>query len=81
MSSEIRIMNCVNLKILSQMCLAGTVVAFWSSTQEMGGLKPFTVITTTFVTEFSEFNEIFFGKLKYRTCCGHLLCDNTACYL
>ena len=42
---------------VSQMCLAGTVVAFWSLTQEMAGSNPFTVMTNIFVTEFSEFSE------------------------
>ena len=39
------------------MCFAGTVVAFWSLTQEMAGSNPFTVMTNIFVTEFSEFSE------------------------
>ena len=44
----------LNLKILSLTCLAGTVVASWSFTQEVAGLSPFTVMTNVFVTEFSE---------------------------
>ena len=41
------------------MCLAGTMVASWSITQEVtvAGSSPFTVMTNIFVTEFSEFNE------------------------
>ena len=51
--------NGVNLKILSLICvcLAGAVVASWSLTQGLTGLKPFTVMTNFSVTEFSEFNE------------------------
>ena len=30
------------------MCLAGTVATSWSPTQEVVGLKPFTVMTNTF---------------------------------
>ena len=41
------------------MCLAGTVVASWSLTQEVAGSNPFTVMTNIFVTEFSEFTETF----------------------
>ena len=39
------------------MCLAHTVVASWSLTQDMEGSNPFTVIINILVTEFSEFNE------------------------
>ena len=46
---------------VSHICLAGTVVASWSLTQEMSGLSPFTVLTNIFVTEFREFRETF-GK-------------------
>ena len=42
---------------VSHMCLAGSVVASWSLTQEMAGSSPFTVMTNIFVTEFSEFTE------------------------
>ena len=42
----------------SHLCLAGTVVASWSLTQEVASLSPFTVMTNIFVTEFSEFIEI-----------------------
>ena len=38
---------------VSQLCLAATVVASWPLTQEMAGLNPFTVMTNTFVAEFS----------------------------
>ena len=41
------------------MCLAGTVVASWSHTQEVAGPNPFTVMTNIFVTELSEFSETF----------------------
>ena len=39
---------------VSHMCLAGTVVASWSLTQEVAGSSPFTVLTNIFVTEFHE---------------------------
>ena len=42
---------------VSNICLAGAVVASWSLTQEVGGLNPFTVMTNTFVTEFAELSE------------------------
>ena len=42
---------------ISSMCLAGTVVASWSLTQEVEGLNPFTVMTNTFVTEFAKLSE------------------------
>ena len=35
---------------VSYMCLAGTVVAFWSLTQELAGSNPFTVMTNIFFT-------------------------------
>ena len=38
------------------MYLAGAVVA-WSHIQDVGGLSPFTVMTNSFVHEFSEFSE------------------------
>ena len=37
------------------MCLTGTVIAFWSLTQDAAGSCPFTVMTINFVTEISEF--------------------------
>ena len=39
------------------MCLAGTVVASSSVTQEVAGSNPFTVMTNIFVAEFIKFNE------------------------
>ena len=39
---------------VSHMCLAGTVIASWSLTEEVAGSSPFTVMTNIFVTEFSE---------------------------
>ena len=39
------------------MCLAGTLVASWSLTQEIAGSNPFTVMTNIFVTELSKFSE------------------------
>ena len=41
---------------VSHMCLAGAVVASWSLTRGgwEAGSSPFTVITTIFVTKFSE---------------------------
>ena len=39
------------------MCLAGTVVASWSLTQEVAGSNPFTVMTGIFVIELAEFSE------------------------
>ena len=41
---------------VSHMCLAGTVVASSSLTQEVESSSPFTVMTNIFVTEF-EFSE------------------------
>ena len=46
------------------MCLAGTVVASWSQTQEVAGSNLFSVLTNILVAEFSEFNENIKGKLK-----------------
>ena len=42
--------------VMSDMCLAGVVVASWSLLQEVAGSSPFTV-TNIFVTEFAEFSE------------------------
>ena len=42
---------------VSHMCLAGTVVASWSVTQDVTGLSPFTIMTNIFVSEFSEFSK------------------------
>ena len=42
---------------VSHMCFAGAVVASKSLTQEVAGLNPFTVMTNSFVTEFSKFSE------------------------
>ena len=39
---------------VSHTCLAGTVVASLSLTQEVAGLSSFTVMTNIFVTKFSE---------------------------
>ena len=39
------------------MCLAGTVVASLSLTQEVAGSISFTVMTDIFVIEFTEFSE------------------------
>ena len=44
---------------VSSMCLASTMVASWSLTQEVAGSSPFTVMTNIFVTEFAEFSETF----------------------
>ena len=44
---------------VSHMCLAGTVVASLSLTQEVTGLSTFTVMTNIFMTEFAEFSETF----------------------
>ena len=46
--------------LVSNICLAGALVASWSLTQEVAGwqvLSPFTVMTNIFVTEFTEFSE------------------------
>ena len=42
---------------ISHVCLPGTAVASWSLTQEVAGSSPFTVRTSIFVSEFSEFSE------------------------
>ena len=39
------------------MCLAGTVVASWSLTQEMAGSSPFAVMANIFVNECAEISE------------------------
>ena len=39
------------------MCLAGSVIASWSLTQDVAGSSPFTVMTNIFVFEFTEFIE------------------------
>ena len=49
---------------VSHMCLAGTMVASWSLTQEVAGLNSFTAMTFILVTEFSDFNEKIYGKLN-----------------
>ena len=55
-----RSMNCSQFKDpVSDMCLVGTVAACWSLTQQMASLSHFTVMMNIFVTEFSEFSEIF----------------------
>ena len=48
-------MNCAQFRDpASHVCLAGTVVASWSLTQEVAASSPFTVRANIFVTEFSE---------------------------
>ena len=42
---------------VTHVCLAGTVVAPWSLTQELAGSNPFTEMTNIFVAEFPEFSE------------------------
>ena len=52
---------------VSHMCLAGTVVASWSLTEEVAewqGLEPFQCNDKYFVTEFSEFSENIQEKLQ-----------------
>ena len=44
---------------VSHTFLAGAVVASWSLTHEVAGLRHFTVMTNIFVTEFDEFSETF----------------------
>ena len=39
---------------VSHMCLPGAVVVSWSFTQEIEGLKPFTIIVNILVTKFNE---------------------------
>ena len=39
---------------MSHICLADTVVEFWSLTQEVAGSNLFTVIPNIFVTDFGE---------------------------
>ena len=56
-------MNCSQFKDhVSNMCLAGTVVACWSLTYEMTSSSPFTVMPNIFVTEFAQFSETFRKK-------------------
>ena len=42
---------------VSNMCLVGAMIAYFSLSQEVAGLSPFTVMTNLFVTQFSEFSE------------------------
>ena len=42
---------------VSHMCLAGTLVASWSQTQEAVHSNPFTVMTDIFVIEIIEIRE------------------------
>ena len=42
---------------VSHMCLAGTVIASWSLTQEKAGLSPFTIMTNIFVNSVKTFRE------------------------
>ena len=42
---------------VSHMCLAGTLVASWSLTQEVTGESPFFVMKNIFVTELAGFTE------------------------
>ena len=44
---------------VSDVCLAGVVIASWSLTQRVAGSGPFTVVTNIFVTELAEFSETF----------------------
>ena len=39
--------------IVSSMCLAGDVIAYWSLTEEVAGSSHFTAMTNIFVTEFA----------------------------
>ena len=48
---------------VSDMCLAGAVVASWSLMLEVAGSSPFTVMTNILVTEFAEFSENIQEKL------------------
>ena len=61
---------------VSHMCLAGTVVASWSLTQEVTGSIPFIVMTNIFVTEFSEFSETF-RKTKLSALTSVVKCGNS----
>ena len=58
-------MNSAQFKYpVSHMCLAGTVVAPWSLTQQMAAPSPFTLMTYISVTEFSKFSKNIWGKLN-----------------
>ena len=50
---------------VSNMCLAGAVIASKSPTLEVTGSNPLTVMANILVTEFSEFNENIKGNLNY----------------
>ena len=57
---------------LVSICLACTVVASWSLTQEVVGSSPFTVMTNIFVTEFIEtFGENSYEKLQISGLLSH----------
>ena len=45
---------------VSNMCLAGAVVACWSLTQVIASSSPFTVMPNIFVTELAEFSDTLF---------------------
>ena len=49
---------------VSNMCLAGAMVAPWYLKQDVAGSSPFTVMTNIAVTEFAEFIENI-GRIKY----------------
>ena len=53
---------------VSHMCLAGTMVASCSLTQEVAGSSPFTV-NKFFVTEFAEFSDKYLGKTLMSNIC------------
>ena len=66
---------------VSHMCLAGTVVAPWSLTQEMAGSSPFIVKTNIFVIEFSKqfskhFSKHWRTKFNPRTPFYHVMLSN-----
>ena len=57
-------MNWAQFKdLVSHMCLAGTVVACWSLTQEVAGWQVRVLLMSyIFITEFAEFSEKHLGK-------------------
>ena len=67
-------MNWVQFKdLVSHMCLAGAVVAFWSLTQKVAGSSPFAILTNISVTEFAKFSETFMkNSNRFRSGGPHL---------
>ena len=70
-------MNCSQFKDpVSNMCLAGVVVACWSLTQEMVTLSPFTVMTVKYLGKTSMLPFVCVGNKLRGT---SLICGISSC--